>query len=226
MAALKINWEDIEFIAKQHATTTGMPVSVPQDEASPFLKMKGPVLVYVSHPGGGGDGFEKLEQVTFANEKLGIATKAFRTVRITPDNVEKDLVLAGHGKAVPRLLVVNPANQKVKVLEKGKLKASTIYSTLKSVAGKCWKESLEATVKSQLKLLTEQDQVVNQMKVLRDKESRLGQEDSAKAKRELEKIQKEIEEVQTQLEDLAKQSREMWKLTSKLKHLEELASVE
>ncbi len=226
MAALKINWEDIEFIAKPHATTTGMPVSAPEDEVSPFLRLKKPVLVYVSHPGGGGDGFEKLEQVTFANEKLGLAVKAFRTVRISPDNAEKDLVLAGKGKAVPRLLVVDPSSEKVKVLEKGKLKASTIYSTLKSVSGKCWKESLEKTVKSHLKLLTEQDQVVNEMKVLRDKESRLAQEDGAKAKRELEKLQKEIEEVQKELEKLATQSREMWKLTSKLPQAEELASVE
>mgnify|MGYP001816600270 CR=1 FL=1 len=179
------------------------------------MKMQKPVLVFVSHPGGGGDGFEKLQTVTFANEKLGLACKAFRTVRITPENADKDAVLGGKGKAVPRLLVVDPINEKVKVLEKGKLKASTIYSTMKSVSGKFWKEGLEKKVKSCLKLLTEQDQIVNEMKLLRDKESLLAQEDGDKAERELKKLTKEIEEVQAELERIRKEQDELWKMTPK-----------
>ena len=87
---------------------------------------------------------------------------------------------------------------------------------MKGVSGKFWKENLDKKVKAHQKLLTKQDQVVNEMKVLRDKEARLSGEDSKKAKKELEEITKEIEEVQKELDGIREEEKKLWTLTSKV----------
>jgi len=182
---------------------------------SPFASIERPTLVYVAHAGVGGEEDKKLEDIVFKAEKVGLAAKAFRTVRMTPEAVEKDALLAGHGSEVPRLLVVDPVKEKIEILEKGKLKAGALYDALKSAAGRFYKESLDKVVKTHLKILTERDQLANEEKTLREKETRLGEEKDAAAKKDLDKVKEEIAAVQKQLEELATKERDLWKLTPK-----------
>lgn len=149
------------------------------------------------------------------DEKVALGMKGFKTVKMHPDHTELDPLLKGEGKAVPRMLIVDPTKMKVSVLEKGKLKASSLYSAMKKVSGKVYKEKLDKVVKSHLKLLTEQDQLINAKKVLDNKAGRLAGEDGKRAEKELAEVKKEAEEVAKQLAEIKKKVKELWTLTPK-----------
>ena len=156
------------------------------------------------------DGVEKLEGVVFKDEKVALGMKAFRRIKMHPEAVAADPLLKGHGKAVPRMLLIDPVNVKISVLEKGRLKTSKLYKAMGKVASKVFKEKLDKVVKTHLNLLTEQDQLANAEKVLSGKVARL--KDNAK---KLKKVKKEQEEVRTKLADIRKKQAELWKLTPK-----------
>jgi hypothetical protein len=171
-------------------------------------------VVYVCDESTGCEGFDKLEEVVLKDEKVALAMKAFRTVKMHPDHAAVDPVTKDQGKDVPRMLIIEPTTLKVTVLEKGKLKASGLYAGMKKVAAKVYKEKLDTLVKSHLKLLTEQDQLANAEKVLADKLARLGAEDN-KDEKEIAELKAEREEVQKALKDMADRQRDLWKLTPK-----------
>ncbi|MHC5011391.1 MAG: hypothetical protein ACYTG6_10630 [Planctomycetota bacterium] len=200
----------MQSLAATNAVVTGDTAEEATDEvpASPFASLDRPVVVYVCDPSSDCDEAENLEDVVFANEKIGLAVKAFRTIKMTPEDVERDPILQDNGTSVPRLLVVDPVKERVKVLEKGRLKASTFFSTMKTIANRFYKERLDKLVKEHLKLLTERDQLSNEIKVLEDKEERAA-DDEAK----LARIKEDRAKVEAELAELAKREREMWQLT-------------
>ena len=165
------------------------------------------MIAYVVDPMGASMGYDKIQEVVFKNEKIGLAMKAFRAVKIAPEDAENDPILSGHGKGVPRLLVIDPTKEKVKVLEEDRIKVSTLYKEMKSTSNRFYKEKIDKVVKTHLKLLTERDQLSNEVTVLQGKQER------AKNERDAEEIQEELAEVEKQLEELATQEREMWQLT-------------
>lgn len=196
------------------ATVTGESES--EEVASPFAGLDRPCLVYVKHPGAGGEEDEKLNDLVFKSEKVGLAVKAFRTVQIAPEDANEDGLIREKGKTVPRLLVIDPVKEKITVLEKGKLKAGTLFKELKRAAASSYKEKLDGIVKKHLKILTEQDQIENELKVLRGKIARL-KEEGAKAKPKLKKAEKELAGVQEEKKELKGREAALWKLTPKVK---------
>lgn len=206
------------FVAKAEAVVTGEGTTPASEEEapSPFAALDRPVLAYVCPAGAVGDEYAKLDEIVFKNEKVGIGAKAFRTVKITPEDADRDPILKDQGKEVPRLLLVDPSKERVAVLEKGKLKPGSLFGEMKTIAGRFYKESLEKVVKSHLKFLTEQDQLANEQKTLREKITRLEQDADAKAsKKDLEAVQEELKAVEKQLADLAQQQKDLWTLTPK-----------
>jgi hypothetical protein len=181
-----------------------------EEPVSLFAGLDKPVVVYVCDMAGGCEGFDKLEEVVFKNEKVALGLKAFRTVKMDSANVESDPLLKDEGTEVPRLLVVDPVKEKVTVLEKGKLKANTLFSALKSTSARYYEENLDKVVKDHLKLLTERDQVSNELKVLQDKEGR-----SADDADKLAKLKEERAEVEKRLEEFKQREVDLWKLTPK-----------
>ena len=169
-----------------------------------------PILVYVCDDTTTCAESEKFEEIVLADERVSLGVRAFRCVKMTPDQVAEDAILADQGTSVPRILVVNPSKLRVKVLETKELKASKLYKTLKSASGKFWKEKLDKVVKAHLKLLTEQDRIANVDKGLADREAR-----AADDEKKLAKIKAEREELSAKLQELAKQQTELWKLTPK-----------
>ena len=170
-----------------------------------------PLLVYVCADGTCEDA-EKFESLTLKNDKVALGTRAFRCLRMTPEEVLEEPVLADAGKTVPRLVFLDPVKMKTKVVETKDLKASKVFKTMKSSAASFWKEKLDGLVKKHLKLLTEQDGIVNAQKTLAGKQAR-AEEGSAKAK----KIDAELAELEQELEDVTKAQVELWKLTAKHK---------
>ncbi|MDF1701646.1 MAG: hypothetical protein P1V36_10870 [Planctomycetota bacterium] len=221
MAELNIHWQTVEKIsskASKDVVVTGEGSDTTKKVESDTLTLKWgtkPVVVYVCDEAAGCEGFDKLEEVVLKDEKVALGMKGFKTVKMHPDHAELDPLLAGKGKELPRMLLVDPVKMKVKVLEKGKLKASTLYSAMKQVSGTVYKEKLDKVVKTHLKLLTEQDQLANAKKVLDGKASRLASEDGKKAEKDLAEVKKDRAEVDAKLAELKKQVKALWTLTPK-----------
>ncbi len=212
MAALTIQWHTVESITKPAvAVVTGEDAT--EDEASDDAQLKWsdkPILVFVCDETEVCEGIDKINDIILKDEKIALGMRAFRTVKMDPEQVEADAILTGHGKDVPRMLLVDPVKTKVTVVEKSKLKASGLFSAMKKVSGKFWKEKLDKVVKDHLKMLTEQDKLANAEKTLADKEAR-----AADDEKKLEKVKKERADVRAELDELAKAQRELWKLTPK-----------
>lgn len=179
------------------------------------LDAKKPICVYVCD-NDDSDEQKKLETLTFKAEKVALAMKAYRTVRMDSAQIAADPLLADQGKESPRLLLINPVDGKVHVLEKNKLSAAAIFNALENVSDKFYVQRLEKTVKSHLELLTDQDQLANRAKQLNLDLARAGEKDDAKAKKEIAEIQADLEAVQKQLSELTAKQAELWKLSPKL----------
>jgi hypothetical protein len=220
MAALEIRWESAQRISPRDAVVvTG--ADAPEEKAkdapkSALPKATKPIVVYVSDLVESDDQ-KKLETVTFKAEKVALGLKAFRTVRMDSTQVAEDPLLADKGKESPRLLLVNPVDGKVTVLEKSKLSASAVYSALEDVAAKFYVEKLDKTVKTHLDLLCEQDQLANKEKKLNGDAERASDKDGAAAKKDKEEIKKELEALRKEMSEVSKKQAELWKLTPKSK---------
>lgn len=216
MAELNISWETVQTIStEKKAVVTGESASEATEEApaSPLRWTDKPIIIYVCDEAAGCEGFDKLEEVTLKDEKVALGMKAFRRVKMHPDDVEKDSVLQGEGREVPRMIVVEPESLKLTVLEGSKLKASKLFSTMKTVAGKVFKEKLDKLVDEHLKILTEQDQIVNAQKVINDKLGRLRGENGKD--RDIAELEEEGKELNEQMADLSKKQKDLWTLTPK-----------
>lgn len=211
---MSIKWHTVDRISKGGTVVTGEK----SEEASTELTLKWgeqPVLIYVCDEAAGCEGFDKIEEVVLKDEKVALGMKAFKTVKMHPDDAKLDPVLKDKGKTVPRMMLVDPTKMKVTVIEAKKVKASSLYSAMKKIAGKTYKEKLDTVVKAHLKLLTKQDQLANAEKVLNEKVTRLGTEEGKKAERELAEVKKEHTEVKDELKALKKETVDLWKLTLK-----------
>jgi uncharacterized membrane protein YccC len=165
-----------------------------------------PVCVYVTD--GPASGHDKVEEVVLKNEKIALALKAFRTVKMTSADADADPLLAGKGREVPRMLLVEPADGKVTVIEKGRLSTGGFFTGLQTVSGRYWAERLDRVVKEHLSMLTKQDQLANEEKVLTDKVQR-EEGDTPKAR----KLKEELDALRKAREEIAAKQVELWKLT-------------
>src|SRR5688572_27526375 len=147
MAALEIPWAVAERISpKESAVVTGKSEGESDATSAPKgLDADKPICIYVSD-GSMSDEGKKLQDVTLKAEKVALGLKAFRTVKMTPEQVAADPLLAGQGKEPTRILVVNPLDRKVTVLEKSKLSAGAVFSALEAVANKFYVQKLDKTV--------------------------------------------------------------------------------
>ena len=217
MATLGITWETVDAISKaEKAVVTGESAEESTEAAateSPLKWSDKPILAYVCDENADCDGVDKLEGIVFKDEKVALGMKAFRRIKIHPDDAAKDAVLAGHGKAVPRMLFVHPTTLKVSVLEKNNLKAGKIFKQMKKVSGKFWKQKLDKNVSAHLKLLGKQDQLANAADVLRKKIAKMKADGDKEAK--IAKVEKEAKEIDEEWNENRKAQKEIWKLTPK-----------
>ena len=171
-----------------------------------------PILIYVCDESTGCEAFDKIEELVLKDEKVALGMKAFRTLKMHPDNVEADPLLKGRGKGVPRMIFLEPSKMKFQVLEPKKVKASALFKAMKRAAKGYWKESLDKVVKTHLKLLVEQDKLANELKNLETKMERLeGESGDRKAK----ELAEEIAEAKVRRTELRAKKTDLWKLTPK-----------
>ena len=170
-----------------------------------------PLLVFVCDEAAGCEGFDKLEEIVLKDEKIGLAMRAFRTLKMHPDDVDADALLKDNGKAVPRMILVEPTKMKIRVLESKKIKVSSLFNAMKKTARGFYKEKLETVVKAHRKLLTEQDKIANEERTLNAQKENLDEGEDAKAK----KIDERLSDIASRRKDLLEQKQSLWKLTRK-----------
>lgn len=213
-----MRWEPVQRLSLAAArVVTGEALPAPGagegDAAAPTLSGTRPVVVYVCDGGPACEQQEKLETLTFKSEKVALALKAFRTVRMDSSQVAADPLLAGQGDEVPRLLLVQPGEAKVVVLEKARLAASAVYNALEDASERAYEQRLDKVVKAHLALLTDQDQLAGKEKTLREKQARLADEEPAKARKDLAEVAQELEQLRKEQQALRERREQLWKLT-------------
>ena len=219
MAPLTIKWQSAETITKPAvAVVTGEDAeegttAESGDETGTQLKWTDkPILVFVCDEAETCEDIDKVNDIVLVDEKIALGMRAFRTLKMDPECVEADAFLEGHGKTVPRMLLIDPVSEKITVLEMKKLKSGTLFKAMKKTAGKFWEEKLDKVVKSHLKLLTEQDQLANADKTLAAKQDRISEDE-----KKLAEVKAERAEIQEELQAISKAQSDLWNLTPKHK---------
>src|SRR5687768_836943 len=65
-----------------------------------------PFLVLIADPAGDEE-TEKIENVILKDERIALGSRAFRAVRMSPEDASNDPLLAKHGKESPRFVLVS-----------------------------------------------------------------------------------------------------------------------
>lgn len=201
MAALNKAWSTMNRVSPEApaAVVTGDTEEAGETVASEPEPASQPFLVYVSD-GSESSEVEKIEKVILFDNKVCLGLWAFQTVRMTPEQVEADPLLAKAGKSVPRFIFVSHDYKDVNALEGNGLSSSKVYDEMKKFAKKAYKTNFDKNVRGMLKVLVEWDKINNQRRVLEEKEKREGADMSpadrkklAKEREDLEKAQKEAD---------------------------------
>jgi hypothetical protein len=165
------------------------------------------MLVYVVAPRDSESGFDEIDSVILSDDKIAVGAKAFRCVKMTPEDAEKDPIVSDNGKEVPRFVLITPDYDYVKVVEGSHLGVSGMYSAMKTVAGKSYKTNFDRNVRALVKLLNEFDKIANERKLLEDKAGRNDKPspaDERKLAREREELDKREKEANEQRDSLLK----------------------
>jgi len=198
MARLNIRWQSTNSVAPQ-AASTGDAQSADADAGKRYAER--PMLVYVTSDDATDSVTRKLEDVAFADERIGIGSKFFRCVKITAGNALQDRLLKDNGDATPRLLFVKRDYTVVATLEKKKLKPGTIVKTMARLARTEYKDSFSSMVSKYGKLLNELDRLDGVRAQNAETARKLKEKPNAsKAK----KLEKDIAEYEKKMEDWKK----------------------
>lgn len=197
MAALNKSWGTLARVspAESAAVVTGEGEEAKASEPAERVAASQPFLVYVTD-GQESSEVEKIEKVILFDNKVCLGMWAFNCVKMTPEQVEADPLLAKAGKDVPRFIFVSHDYDDVDALEGGNLSSSKVYDAMKKYAKKSYKTNFDKNVRSMLKILVEWDKINNQRKVLDEKEKREGSDMNAADKKKLAKEREELEEAQ------------------------------
>lgn len=196
------SWQNANRISPSSGVVTGTEDA---DASAEKPMADKPMFIYVRDAGETSE-FDKVDKVILDDNKVLVGMWAFRCVKMTPDDVQDDPLLADEGKEVPRFIFVSRDYSKVTVLEGSKLKTKKVFDTMSKFAKRDWKVNLKKCYKDTMKVLNEFDKINGAMKTLKQKEARLGDEISkadakkmAKEKEELEERQKAAEEARDKL---------------------------
>jgi len=218
MAVLTIDWKTMDKLPALEApvltgTTEGEETSAPV--ASPALAPADrPYLLWIQDPNGTGEGFDQVEKVILADDKVAIGSHAFTCVKMTPDQAKEDPVLKEKGgKEVPRLVLVSADQKTVTALEKGRLSVGGTFDAMKAIANKFYKNDFDKAVRELRSTLTEYDKINGERSVLQEKEKRAKEKElSASEKKDIESKRAELDKRQAAAEA---QHKKIWDLKPK-----------
>ena len=189
MARLNIRWDSKSEVAPKAATTGDAAA----DATAGRRYAERPMLVYVTSDDATDTLTRKLEDVGFADERVGIGSKFFHCIKVTNGNALQDRLLKDHGKTTPRLLFVKRDYTVIATLEKKKLKAGTIVKSMAKLAKSEYKDSFSSMVSKYGKLLNELDRLEGVRGQISEMERKLKEKPSASKEKKLEKEKAEYD---------------------------------
>ena len=198
MARLNIRWESTSSVAPQ-AAATGDAQAADAEAGKRYAER--PMLVYVTSDDATDSVTRKLEDVAFADERIGIGSKFFRCVKITAGNALQDRLLKDNGDSTPRLLFVKRDYTVVATLEKKKLKPGTIVKSMAKLARGEYKDNFSSMVSNYAKLLNELDRLDGVRAQNAETARKLKEKPSASKQK---KLEKDIAEYEKKMEDWKK----------------------
>jgi hypothetical protein len=213
MAVLNIDWKTMDRLPSLVAPVlTGVEESAPAETAA-IEPAERPFLVWVAKAEAA-EGFDQLEKVILADDKVAIGTHGFTCVKMTPEQVAEDPAFKEKGgKEVPRLIFVSADQKTVTPVEKGRLSVGGTWDVMKAMAGKHYKGDFDKLVRQTRDVLTEWDKVNAERSVLEAKEARAKDKElSASEKKDIEAKRAELEKRQATADEKHKQ---MWELKLK-----------
>ncbi len=205
MRVLTAQWGSASRVSPKTDVVTGEGSEA--GESADVELLAKPMFIYVTDGAEQGS-FDKIEKVVLDDNKVLVGMKAFKCVKMSPSDVNDDPLLSGHNKSKDTryFLFVSRDYKKVTALTGAKVKAKTVYKTMKKFAAKAYKTKFDKNVSATLKLLIEFDKINNGLKILSEKEKREGADISkaeakkiAKEKEELTKRQKEADALRDKL---------------------------
>jgi hypothetical protein len=204
MAVLTINWGSDSRVSPRNAVITANEADEQQKENADAPKPHADkaMLVYVQDNSTEEQAFDKIEKVVLADDKVAIGSNAFRCVKISAEDAEKDPLL--QGKELPRFVFLSPSYDVVEVLEGRKISVSGMYGAMKKAAKASYSTDFDKNVRALLKLLNEFDKINNERKVLDAKIERETKPTPAD-ERKFAEAKKELDERQSKAEDERKE---------------------
>ncbi|MHC4974567.1 MAG: hypothetical protein ACYTG3_19810 [Planctomycetota bacterium] len=125
----------------------------------------------------------RLEQVVFKNEKLGVGAKFFDTIKVSAGDALQDRILKTKTR-VPRMVFLRRDYSVHAVLQQRQLTPGKIIKVMKSLVKKEYVNSFDKMVKDYIKLLNELDRLEGRKTQLADTRARLaGKPNKSKAKK-------------------------------------------
>jgi hypothetical protein len=207
-AATTIQWESLPRISPTAAVVTGeMPEAPAPAEASTK-----PFFVFVSDASGT-DAVTQVETVILKDERIALGARAFRAVRMSPEDAAKDPLLSKSGKESPRFVVISADLKHAIALEKGRLSVSATWDAMKGVADRFYAKSLEATVKETRDLLLEYDRIDGERKILTAKQEKLRDKKGAEA--DLKEVDAKLAQLEERQKKASDREQALWELKPK-----------
>lgn len=193
---------------------TGETVGTSKEEAPAATAQAAdrPFLVLIADAGGG-DEVDKIDNVVLKDERVAIGSRAFRAVRMSPEDASSDPILSKAGKTSPRFVIVSADYKSTTVIEDNRLSISSLWDAMKAQASKFYANSLDATVKDMRELMREYDKIDGERTILTAKQEKLKEKKGSEADvKEVETKLAQIEERQTKAEAKEKT---LWELKPK-----------
>ena len=191
MARLDIPWQKTQEIAPK-GVVTGEAAEATEAAAKSVAER--PMWIFVTGDASD-DTMRKLEDVVFKNEKVGIAAKLFRCVKMAEVDAAADRVVKSAGRGTPRMVFLRRDYTVHTVLDAGKMSASSILKAMKALSAQTYENNFDTLLKEYAGLLNELDRLDSVRKKLETDKARLeGDKNPAKLK----KYERDLKEFEDQ----------------------------
>jgi hypothetical protein len=218
MAELNITWDAVHTL-KESVVSGGNAESSEADlvttAAGDSFAWKQPVIIWIEESNPKPGAYDTIGEVIFKNEKVALGMKAFKRLKMTDIEAERDAILCNHGSVAPRFVVMDPNSNTVEVVEKkgrSKLTSSTLFLAMGKIAKKSYTDHFDNTVKASMKVLGDLDKLVDERDTLKGKLDR-ALEDGAKSEKLALKLDEELKACIAKLDALKTQQAQLWALT-------------
>ena len=211
MARLQIKWDSQSSVAPT-AATTGDTNDAKEEKTSSKRFADRPMMVYVMADDNTDSNTRKLEDICFADERVGIGSKFFQCIKITNGNALQDRILSENGKDSPRIVLMTRDYDVLEVLEGKKISSGRLVKAMSKCVRKEYKDSFDSMVSKYAKLLNELDRLEGVKSLLADKRNRAGNNEA-----KLKKIEREQKEFEADMEKWKKAEEKL--LAFKIKKL-------